>query len=73
MQIILQCYKTFLRRKYFRKQLVTYAEGKHEEKSVSKQNEVWGQSQCFSLKIAKFSESDSISMTSFNYQKVSRR
>lgn len=37
MQTILQCYKTFLQRKHFRKQLVPHAEGKHEEISVSKQ------------------------------------
>lgn len=37
MQTFLPYYKTFLQRKYFRKQLVAHAEGKNEEKSVSKQ------------------------------------
>lgn len=39
MQTILPCYKTFLQRKNFRKQLVPHAEGKNEEKSVYKQKE----------------------------------
>lgn len=39
MQTIFPYCKTFLQRKYFRKQLVPHAEGKNEEKSVSKQKE----------------------------------